>query len=139
MNFRDYLTVATRLMAGATEADWRSAISRAYYAAFHVGCDLLRTLGFRVPRADRAHAFVWLRLSNSGHPDVNQAGSDLNQFRGERNRADYDARSTFRQATAFGLVGFAHDIIRTLDAALVDPVRTQITDAIKIYERDVLR
>ena len=106
MNFRDYLTVATRLMAGATEADWRSAISRAYYAAFHVGCDLLRTLGFRVPRADRAHAFVWLRLSNSGHPDVNQAGSDLNQFRGERNRADYDARSTFRQATAFGLVGF---------------------------------
>jgi hypothetical protein len=92
MDFRDYLSVATRLLAEATEADWRSAISRAYYAAFHVGCDLLRSLGFTVPRADRAHAHVWLRLSNSGHPDVIKAGADLNDLRGARNRADYDAR-----------------------------------------------
>src|SRR5437660_388502 len=139
MNFRDYLTVATRLMTGATEADWRSAISRACYAAFHVGCELLWTLGFTVPRADRAHAFVWLRLSNSSHVQVSDAGSDLSHLRGERNRADYDPGCTIPQTTALMRVATADKIIRTLDVAFLEPIRTQITDAIKIYERDVLR
>ncbi|MGO9470234.1 MAG: hypothetical protein ACLQVF_39555 [Isosphaeraceae bacterium] len=33
----DFLAVARQLAAVGTEAEWRSAISRAYYAAFHVG------------------------------------------------------------------------------------------------------
>src|SRR4051794_8638980 len=74
MDFRDYLAVATTLANEATEAAWRSAISRAYYAAFHVACQLLANLGFRVPRADRAHGYVWMRLSNSGETDVERAG-----------------------------------------------------------------
>ncbi len=74
MNFRDFLTVAATLAAGSTEADWRSSISRAYYAAFHVACDLLRDLHFTVPNSERAHAYLWLRLSNSGHSDVRNAG-----------------------------------------------------------------
>ena len=36
MNWRDFLSLAARLAGGATEADWRTAVSRAYYAAFHV-------------------------------------------------------------------------------------------------------
>jgi uncharacterized protein (UPF0332 family) len=138
MDFRDYLTVALRLVAGATEADWRSAVSRAYYAAFHVGCELLRSLKFTVPRADRAHAFVWLRLSNSSHPDVDQAGAHLNHMRGERNWADYDSRRALSQATALSLVTLADRVIHVLDAALLEPMRTQITDTMKVYERDVL-
>ncbi len=55
MNWRDFLLVANRLTAGATEADWRTAVSRAYYAAFHVARRLLADLKFNVPRADRAH------------------------------------------------------------------------------------
>jgi hypothetical protein len=35
MNWRDFLPLAARLAGGTTEADWRSAVSRAYYAAFH--------------------------------------------------------------------------------------------------------
>src|SRR5207244_3604565 len=81
MNFRDYLTLAATLANGPTEAEWRSAVSRAYYAAFHVGCELLRDLGFIVPRADRAHAYLWLRLANSAHRDVNDAGFDLKHLR----------------------------------------------------------
>ena len=33
----------------------------------------------------------------------------------------------------------AEEIIRVLDAAAQDPPRTQIMDAMKIYERDVLK
>src|SRR5262249_460451 len=54
MDFRDYLTLARTLAGGATEAEWRTASSRAYYAAFHVARELLADLGFRVPQADRA-------------------------------------------------------------------------------------
>jgi hypothetical protein len=55
MTGRDFLAVARRLVAEPTEADWRTAVSRAYYAAFRVARDLLESLSFRVPRADRAH------------------------------------------------------------------------------------
>ena len=73
MDFRDYLGLAITLRDGATEAEWRSASSRAYYAAFHVARRFLLSLGFSVPRADRAHAYPWMRLANSGHPDVEVA------------------------------------------------------------------
>ena len=139
MDFRDYLRLARALAAGKTEAEWRSASSRNYYAAFHVARGLLLGLGFHVPRADKAHAYLWLRLSNAGHADVIQAGRRLNGLRGQRNRADYEEQAPVTQALAAGHVQVAEEIIQALDAAAVEPVRTQITDAIKIYERDILR
>jgi len=138
MDFRDYFTLAVTLAAGKTEAEGRSAVSRAYYAAFHVARELLLSLGFRVPRADRAHAYLWLRPANAGVADVTLAGNRLNSLRGERNRADYDSRSSLTQVAAANEVTNAEEIIRALDAAAVEPVRTQITDAMKVYERDVL-
>jgi uncharacterized protein (UPF0332 family) len=86
---RDFLLVAQRLLAGATEADWRSAVSRAYYGAFHVARQLMGDLGFTVPQADRAHAYLWLRLSNCGHVQLTEAGRALNDLRRERNWSDY--------------------------------------------------
>jgi hypothetical protein len=77
MNPLDFLEVADELIGGMREADWRSAVSRAYYAAFHVARRLLQRCGFTVPDGDQAHAYLWLRLSNAGHPDVRQAGLDL--------------------------------------------------------------
>jgi uncharacterized protein (UPF0332 family) len=139
MNFRDFLKVAIALAAGTTEAEWRSAVSRAYYAAFHVGRLLLHDLGFTVPRADLAHAYVWLRLSNCGNAGVIQAGRNLSHLRSQRNRADYEDRSTIGQPSATQLVNVAEDVIRILDGARLVPTRTQITDAMKDYERNVLK
>ncbi len=138
MDFRDYLTLAARLVAGTTEAEWRSAISRAYYAAFHIARELLSNLGFRVPQAERSHGYLWLRLANAGAADVRVAGNRLNALRRQRNRADYDSHPSLSQVTAANEVKNAEDIIQALDAAAVEPVRTQITDAMKVYERDVL-
>lgn len=139
MNFRDFLQVASELASGPTEAHWRSAVSRAYYAAFHVACQLFVDLGFTVPRADRAHAYVWLRLTNSGHGDVQNAGLNLNHLRQQRNRADYDAHRPVSQPTAVKELQTAIEIVRVLDSAMSEPTRSQITDAMKTYERDVLK
>src|SRR5262249_22533211 len=95
MNPRDFLNVAAALIAGPSEADWRTAGSRAYYAAFHVARNLLRQCGFVVPKADQAHAYLWLRLANCGHPDVTKAGDDLHDLRNVRNQADYDLEMLF--------------------------------------------
>ncbi len=139
MNWRDFLLLASRLAAGTTEADWRTGISRAYYAAFHVARRLFAELNFAVPRADRAHQYLVFRLSNSGEPAVEQAGRDLETLRRLRNRADYDEVPALTQAQSTAAFRLAEAIIQVLDAARQEPGRTRMKDAMIVYERDVLR
>ena len=139
MNFRDFLDLAEDLAQGTTEAEWRTCVSRAYYGAFHVAGDFLRSLGFRVPRSDRGHGFAWLRLSNSGHTEVANSGRELKDLRSRRNAADYQDRPAVTAKDAEAALIFAQTIVSALDAALDEPVRTQVRDAMKIYEKDVLK
>src|SRR5580692_7463805 len=124
MDFRDFLALAKDLGSGASEAAWRFAVSRAYYASFHIARQLLKDLGFAVPRAERAHAYLSLRLSNCGLVECMRAGQDLNDLRQERNRADYDDGRPFTLGKAASLVRTAEEVIRVLDAARTDPTRT---------------
>ena len=73
MNPRKFLDQARRRIMGTVEEDWRTTVSRAYYAAFHVAGDLLTGLGFTVPNGEQAHAYLWLRLSNCGHQRTEDA------------------------------------------------------------------
>jgi uncharacterized protein (UPF0332 family) len=139
MNSRDFLTLANALAVETTEAAWRTAVSRAYYAAFHASRLLLRDLGFRVPRADQAHAFLWMRLSNCGDGHLEAAGQKLQDLRGERNKADYDVDVPLAQAWSAARVRVAGHVIQILDKGRVEPIRTQITNAMRTYERTVLR
>jgi uncharacterized protein (UPF0332 family) len=138
MNAQDFLSLAQTLSGQATEACWRSAISRAYYAAFHVARVLLRDLGFRIPRADQAHAYLWLRLSNCGEPQIQVAGQRLRDLRSERNRADYDIETPLLQAAAAVQIRIAEDLIQFLDSARVEPIRTRVTQTMRAYEKNVL-
>lgn len=138
MNWRDFLLLATRSAAATTEADWRTAVSRAYYAAFHVARRLFTDLQFTVPRADRAHQYLVFRLSNSGEAAVEQAGRDLDTLRRLRNRADYDDSPALTQPQAAAAVQVAEGIIQLLDAARQEPGRTRARDSMIVYERDVL-
>src|SRR5207249_3553965 len=131
MNPRDILDVADALITGLTEAEWRAAVSRAYYAAFHTARRLLQQCGFLVPHADQAHAYLWLRLANSGHADVRAAGLDLNELRKIRNWADYDLERPLSHTLAATEVQAATDILELLEATTAEPlIRTQITQAI---------
>jgi uncharacterized protein (UPF0332 family) len=140
MNARDFLQTAWSLLEEDQEAAWRSAVSRAYYAAFHVARQLLMGQGFRVPRADQAHAYLWFRLSNGGQVDVQNAGIQLGFLRQERNKADYDLERAFDPKSASDRVQMATDIIRLLDdLAKEAAILTRVVEAIKDYERNVLR
>ena len=140
MNPRDFLALADTLIQGSTEAAWRSAVSRAYYASFHVAREFLETLRFRVPHADRAHGYIWLRLANAGHEETQLAGNKLKTLRSGRNRADYDLTQPLHQERAAELVGAAQNIVQLLEQIANDAtLQSQITDAIRDYERDVLQ
>ena len=135
---RDFLHVARELVQRTSEAHWRSAVSRAYYAAFHAGRLLLADLGFRVPQADRAHSSGWLRLANCGDPATQSFARDLNALRGRRNQADYDLRLSVVQSTVFGQVQLAARVIQAFEAAAQSPLRAAVSAGVRNYERDVL-
>jgi hypothetical protein len=139
MNGRDFLALGKRLLVDEAEAAWRSGVSRGYYAAFHVARELLESLGFAVPRADRAHAYLWRRLSNCGVAQVQNAGRELNDLRGDRNVADYELHRGLPHSLAEGQVLVAKSIIDVLDKASQEPTRTFIIEAMKAYERDILK
>ena len=66
MDPRDFLDQARLLAATNTAAGRRSAISRAYYATYHVALELLQALGFRrIERGHAGHEAVRLRLIHS--------------------------------------------------------------------------
>src|SRR5438477_566339 len=115
MNGRDFLPVARSLFAAGGEAEQRSAVSRAYYAAFHVVRGLLKGLGLVVPRADRAHEYLYRRLNNCGLGSAADAGRMLHALRSLRNKADYDVDSPL-PSTAIDAIADAESILQTLDA-----------------------
>jgi uncharacterized protein (UPF0332 family) len=140
MNFRDFLILADELATANRETDWRTAVSRAYFAAFHGARQLLQQGGFDVPRGDQAHAYLWLRLAHCGHADLEVEGTRLNDMRRMRNKADYDLDTALEQKTALGTVRSAFQLVDILDEVpSVSEVRTRIIEAMKTYERDVLR
>jgi uncharacterized protein (UPF0332 family) len=138
MNGRDFLSLARTLTNQGTEPARRTAISRAYYAAFHVARDWLESLGFVFPDSDRSHAYLWLRLQNCGEAAVEDAGRDLQDLRSERNVADYDLHLPVTAVRAATAIQESTVIIRALDAANVEPTRSRIRDEVKRYERVVL-
>lgn len=138
MNPRDVLEVADDLAEGNREAEWRSAISRAYYAAFLVARELFERVGFVVPQDAGGHAYVWLRLSNCGRQEVVTAAQTLSDLRRERGYADYDLRREIRHRVTRELVSDASDVIRVLDElADSEAVLAQVVEAMRVYERDV--
>jgi len=71
--------------AVATETEQRSAISRAYYGAYHLARAFLKELG--VARAD--HQQVKICLLTSGNAEAAKAGDQLAQPGECRRHADY--------------------------------------------------
>ena len=135
---RDFWNVAVRLCLAGHEADWRSAASRAYFAAFHRARSLLTAMGFDVPRGDQAHGYLWRRLENGGAQPIGDAGSLLSELRKYRNRADYDLSSDFTIRDAKYAVESSDTLLRILDQLTADE-RTEAVETIRAYERDVLR
>jgi uncharacterized protein (UPF0332 family) len=135
-----FIRVAEKLAPSRDEAERRTAISRAYYAAFHAARDFFEDLDFRVPRADAAHAYLSRRLpAASSAPQLVAAGNDLSTLRSYRNEADYDVHRTVNSATSQLAVNLAHQILTQLAATRTPAEQSVLIAEIEAYETSVLR
>jgi uncharacterized protein (UPF0332 family) len=87
-----FLDLAKELAARPAEANQRSAVSRAYYAAFHEARRyLMRTRAdLHVPRDGSAHQMVWNALKE-GLREEKGAAMHGERLRRQRIAADYEA------------------------------------------------
>jgi uncharacterized protein (UPF0332 family) len=118
-NWSDYLDLARRLYREGTihsvkEAELRSAISRAYYAAFCNARNYLIAKGHKLSGGPEAHAEVQDRFITSSDRRRKEIGENLKRLRSLRNRADY--RNTFPglNNTTVISIALADDIISGL-------------------------
>ena len=90
MTGRDFVACAEQFARGPTEAVLRSAVSRAYYGAFHEALALLHACGVWLPKTEQIHVKVGHCLLDCGTPDAAEAGRELEILRSKRKVADYD-------------------------------------------------
>ena len=90
MKGADFLSYAGKIVAlHREEAAARSAISRAYYGAFHTTIELLLELQIAI---DFNHGHVWQDLQNSNDATAQEIGRRLQELHANRVTADYRIR-----------------------------------------------
>jgi uncharacterized protein (UPF0332 family) len=141
MNAQDFIALAGKLAATrvADEASYRTAVSRAYYGAFHAARSLLVELGFEPVGNVNVHGFVRHYLNGSGHPDACLVASALRRLQSARYRADYslDDRHVGSQRMAIVSVERAHEVVSALDRCRTTGSIDSIRQAIAEYERRI--
>ena len=141
MGSDEFLALAVELAAAGSEARQRTAVSRAYYGAFHFAKELLTAAGIILPDTAEAHRKIQLCLKESRVDDARRAGDKLELLRGQRNRADYDLRAAdFRQKeTAESLLGVTQNLVAVLEMLRVEPVWSLFRSNVRTYAEQVLR
>ena len=137
MNPRDFYTLALELSKNNKPAHLRSAISRAYYAVYNTGFNLLKNnMGFSVPDGAAGHGDVKRRLNNGGNEELRKAASKMGDLHNLRIKADYNLndKSVEGCKTVEAWMKTAGEIITTLDSCETDPTRSQIIKAVQDYD-----
>jgi uncharacterized protein (UPF0332 family) len=136
MNPLDFMQTALRLSAGS-EANKRSAVSRAYYSAYHVAREFVTACGVRFPSTAATHEALPWCLSKSGDVVLVTAARELRSLRTSRNEADYDLhRPGFADQT---FINRRLQIAQAILTALAASNRAQAEPAIRQYASSVLK
>lgn len=99
INIQDLLTLADTLSNGAGECEWRSAASRAYYAAYHKALDAADACLSANPYAGGEHERLTERFKLHSKKGK-QIAYVLIDLKKTRTIADYKLATSFQQADA---------------------------------------
>lgn len=134
---KDFIDVAEGLIEGPSEAHWRSATSRAYYAAFHHARDALADKSLTVPSNSRSHQMVYRCLNNASNPELDKAATGLGTLRTSRLHADYDfGGDPSRQKQAVFDVNLAKAVMAHIEQS---PLKAGSEEAVVQAIREYLR
>ncbi|HET6881882.1 MAG TPA: hypothetical protein VFI31_17080 [Pirellulales bacterium] len=135
MNPNEFISVATQLLAGRGEGRLRSAVSRAYYGAFHLARQFVADCGVIIPIDTLAHRNVQWCLSNSDEHSLAEVARRLRSLRQARNVADYNLSSNrfVDRAEAQAEVQRAVEIDILLAPYRFEDERVRVAPKIKAY------
>ena len=142
MDSRQFQFLASRLAEhGAYPAEFRTAISRSYYAVFHFGLDLLCGMGFSIPQNHVAHEQVYRHLNNSGDIALVKVATKMSELRTKRNHADYrlDRSDVESKENAKMFVQSAERIIETMKKYCQGKDRNQILKNINDWKNRIAK
>lgn len=90
MHPTQFLKLAKLLRDGPPDVEnYRTAISRAYYASYHAGREALSAIGIRPSEGPAGHGDVVKCLGACGDSVLARAGTRLQALHGRRRKADY--------------------------------------------------
>lgn len=119
--WREFLDVSRELVAATDhtappEARERSAISRAYYAAFRRALQVFSNLGEYTPRRDgNDHQALPMTIKSDGEGRRREVGTILYAMLNERRWADYELTRPRRAMSAAWALGRAERVLVLLD------------------------
>src|SRR5438132_1235357 len=119
MQASDFQATAERLALGVTEGDWRSAISRAYYAVFHYFRELFLAHGLDLGQGGGAHHNLYVGLHNCGIPGAAGFGGAVDDLRRYRVTADYNFAVPVAPAHATTRVQESRQLVADFQVLLV--------------------
>ena len=109
MQGQEFISVARALLNRLDDPAFvRSAISRAYYGAFHYAKHALRRFDCPHTAANHKHPDKWQALSNAPVHKVKEAGQKLSDLYEQRRKADYDMGNGAVQRGRNGLEALAN-------------------------------
>lgn len=119
--------LAVNTAIGSSEARFRSAVSRAYYGAFHLARAFLADVGVQVRRNAEGHTEIYRLFCKVGLPGALKVATLLSSLRSARIRADYDlAYAGFAEPeVAIRSVERAHEIRSILMASRVESIQSE--------------
>lgn len=121
-------------------AAYRSAISRANYAAFNVAAELLAVIGHDPGQTEGSHKKVVIYLQQSSDEGPDEAGRWIDQMRAMRNHADYDMQDldSEKLSNARRTAEMAQQVIEILDDFAADATRQKAAaGAIALYKMKI--
>jgi uncharacterized protein (UPF0332 family) len=136
MNGRDLIILAGHLVQnkalGNNEARYRSAISRAYYGAFHLVVAFLAEHNCTIAESGQGHESAYRQLFDTKVEPAKEAARHLNDLRRERIRADYrlGVKGLDGQQNAMDKVEMAETVRSLLDKCRIEPTRTAVAAAL---------
>lgn len=135
MEGKAFLEIAQKLAQMRSEPALRSAVSRAYYAAYNCCVQLINELGFKFEKGAPTHARVAQYLSNTSIDEIIAVAESLILLRKRRNQADYNMRTAeFQNHITCQLdLANAQMIISQIEKYSHEPFRTHLRNGLSNY------
>lgn len=139
MQASEFQDTAERLVQEQTEGDWRSAISRGYYAVFHHFRELFLSHGLDLGRSANAHSNLYIGLHNCGVAAAAGIAARVDSLRDDRVEADYELAPVLSQQDAMQSVQRARKIVEDFQNLLTTISAGQIVAGVREHLRFIGR